>query len=103
VQWLQIVFIVLLQNLVYENGVLLSGPLDSFIQHLVPTASYFPDVCSMCVFLSILSVRVVHTLTHTHIHTHTLCHSHSVFVCPAFFLEFLRVELDSQRGISELL
>ena len=37
----------MLQNLVYENGVLLSGPLDSFIQHLVPTASYFPDVCNI--------------------------------------------------------
>lgn len=52
-------------NLVYEDGVLLSGPLDSFIQHLVPTAHYYPDRSYIFAFL--LSSRLFllpHQLLH---------------------------------------
>ena len=32
------------QALIFQNGNLLSGSLESLIQHLVPTADYYPDV-----------------------------------------------------------
>lgn len=36
----------LLQSLVYSNdGLLMSGPLDSLVLHLVPTGQYYPEVC----------------------------------------------------------
>ncbi|XP_050437199.1 uncharacterized protein LOC126843616 isoform X1 [Adelges cooleyi] len=43
-------------TLVYRDGILLSGPLPSLIQHLVPTADYYPDQAYLFAF--ILSSRL---------------------------------------------
>jgi len=44
------------QTLVYRDGILLSGPLSSLIQHLVPTTDYYPDQAYLFAF--ILSSRL---------------------------------------------
>lgn len=38
------VLLVIWQALVYEDGNLVAGSLEACIQHLVPTADYYPDV-----------------------------------------------------------
>ncbi|XP_050534858.1 uncharacterized protein LOC126901942 [Daktulosphaira vitifoliae] len=43
-------------TLVYRDGILLSGPLPSLVQHLVPTADYYPDQAYLFAF--ILSSRL---------------------------------------------
>ncbi|VVC30177.1 Ras guanine-nucleotide exchange factor, conserved site,Ras-like guanine nucleotide exchange [Cinara cedri] len=43
-------------TLVYRDGILLSGPLPSLIQHLVPTTDYYPDQAYLFAF--ILSSRL---------------------------------------------
>ncbi|XP_026810872.1 uncharacterized protein LOC113552274 [Rhopalosiphum maidis] len=43
-------------TLVYRDGILLSGPLSSLIQHLVPTTDYYPDQAYLFAF--ILSSRL---------------------------------------------
>lgn len=40
----EICVILILQALVYEDGNLVAGSLEACIQHLVPTADYYPDV-----------------------------------------------------------
>lgn len=44
------------QTLVYRDGILLSGPLSSLVQHLVPTTDYYPDQAYLFAF--ILSSRL---------------------------------------------
>ena len=36
-----------LQALIYQDGNLLSGSVEALIQHLVPTAKYYPDVSTL--------------------------------------------------------
>ncbi|XP_022165908.1 flocculation protein FLO11-like [Myzus persicae] len=43
-------------TLVYRDGILLSGPLSSLVQHLVPTTDYYPDQAYLFAF--ILSSRL---------------------------------------------
>ena len=42
--------------LVYEDGNLVSGPLEALIQHLIPTTDYYPD--RTYIFAFILSSRM---------------------------------------------
>jgi hypothetical protein len=49
-------FIFFFQTLIYRDGILLSGPLSSLIQHIVPTTDYYPDQAYLFAF--ILSSRL---------------------------------------------
>lgn len=42
---------VFVQALVYQDGILTSGTLEAFVQHLVPTATYYPDVSPLFSFM----------------------------------------------------
>jgi hypothetical protein len=44
------------QSLAYKDGNLVSGSLDALLQHMVPTAEYFPDRAYLFAFL--LSARL---------------------------------------------
>ncbi|XP_071496709.1 ras-GEF domain-containing family member 1B-like [Diadema antillarum] len=39
------------EALVYQDGILVSGTLEAFVQHLVPTATYYPDRTYLFAFL----------------------------------------------------
>lgn len=49
-------FNLVLQELVYRDGNLVSGSLDALVQHMVPTEDYYPDRAYLFAFL--LSARL---------------------------------------------
>lgn len=44
-------YVLLLQALVYTDGVLVSGSLEALVLHMVPTADYYPDRAFLFAFL----------------------------------------------------